>query len=279
MPNKEALRRVISCIRSENMPAQPQSLQDIDVPINLRVTISGEPFLAKEITLGEEKIMIFCTISNLQYLQKADFWIIDGTFKTVPTLFHQMYTIHALVGRENNSRVLPMVYALMTSKSKENYERLFQELIDLGEEADQILAPPVIITDFEQAAINATQVEFPGSIHKGCFFHLCQNFWKKIQALGLAIEYGDSEDFSIKLRHITALAFLPSSEIPNAFDQIKPLMPSNATELIQYFEDNYVHGRIRRRRLRNQVAIRNPPQFPPELWSVYELIENGYPRT
>ena len=125
-------------------------------------------------------------------------------------------------------------------------------------------------------------MEFPDSIHKGCFFHLCQNFWKKIQALGLAIEYGNSEDFSLKLRHITALAFLPSSEIPNAFDQIKPLIPSSAEELVQYFEDNYVHGKIivRRRPLRNQSAVsRNPPQFPPELWSVHELIENGFPRT
>ncbi|CAB4385256.1 unnamed protein product [Rhizophagus irregularis] len=58
-------------------------------------------------------------------------------------------------------------------------------------------------------------------------------------------------------------------------------MPLNAIELVQYFEDNYVHGKIiRRRQLRNnQTVTRNPPQFPPELWSVYELIENGYPRT
>ena len=125
MPNKEALHKQILHVREENMPSQPQSLQAIDVPTNLRVTISGEQFLAKEITLGEDKIMIFCTISNLQHLQNADFWIMDGTFKTVPTLFQQLYTIHAQVGGESNSRVLPMVYALMTSKSKENYERLF----------------------------------------------------------------------------------------------------------------------------------------------------------
>ncbi|CAB4404355.1 unnamed protein product [Rhizophagus irregularis] len=281
MPNKEALRRQISRVRADNMPPQPQTLQDIDVPINLRVTINGEQFLTRDITFDEEKIMIFCPASNLEYLQKANYWIMDGTFKMVPTLFQQMYTIHALVGGNNNSRVLPMVYALMTSKSKESYERLFQGLIEFGEENDQILIPPVIISDFEQASINAVQVEFPDSIQKGCFFHLCQNFWKKIQALELAAEYGESENFSIMLRHITALSFLPPSEIPSAFDQIKPLMPLNAIELVQYFEDNYVHGKIiRRRQLRNnQTVTRNPPQFPPELWSVYELIENGYPRT
>ena len=59
----------------------------------------------------------------------------DGTFKTVPLLFQQMYTIHAPVGGEN-ARVLPLVYALMMGKSEECYTQLFQELISLGEAAD-----------------------------------------------------------------------------------------------------------------------------------------------
>jgi hypothetical protein len=116
MPNKQALRKQITYVRGKNMPSQPQSLQDINVPINLRATISGNQFLAKELEIGDEKIMIFCTESNLQHLQEADYWIMDGTFKTVPTLFLQMYTIHALVGGEDNACVFPMVYALMTSK-------------------------------------------------------------------------------------------------------------------------------------------------------------------
>ena len=103
----------------------------------------------------------------------------DGTFKTVPTLFHQLYTIHAPVGGEDNSRIFPMVYVLMTSRSEEIYKRLFEELFELGEQDgeqdDQDLSPPIIITDFEQAVINAVQSEFPESTHKGCFFHLCQN--------------------------------------------------------------------------------------------------------
>nr|CAG8678882.1 5299_t:CDS:1 [Entrophospora candida] len=278
MPSREALRKRIAHVRNENIPSQPQSLQDIDVPTHLRTTISGEQFLAREIELDEEKIMIFCTTSNLQHLQEANYWIMDGTFKTMPALFQQMYTIHALVGGENNARDFPMVYTLMTSKSEESYRRLFQELVDLGEETGHHLAPPMILTDFEQAAINAAQSEFPGSINKGCFFHLCQNVWRKIQTLGLAIEYSNDEDFSIKLRYLTALAFLPPSEIPDAFDQIRPLLPESAAELAQYFENNYVRGRIRRE-LRNGNVVRSPPLFPPGLWSVHELVGHGHPRT
>ena len=250
MPNRQALRKQINRIRSGNMPSQPRSLQDINIPVNLCTTINGDRFLAKELEIGDEKMIIFCTTSNLQHLQEADYWMMDGTFKTVPTLFMQMYTIHAPVGGINNARVFPLVYTLMTNKTEESYKQLFQELINLGEESGYNLSPPMILTDFEQAAINATHSEFPESINKGCFFHLCQNLWKKIQALGLATEYGNNEDFSLKMRHITALAFLPPSEIPPAFDQIKPLLPSNAEGVIKYFEENYIYGRVRRQ-LRN----------------------------
>jgi hypothetical protein len=59
--------------------------------------------LAKEIEIGEEKMMILSTPSNLLHLQEADYWIMDGTFRTVPTLFQQLYTIHVLVNKGNNS--------------------------------------------------------------------------------------------------------------------------------------------------------------------------------
>jgi hypothetical protein len=277
MPNNEALRKQIHRVRHENMPSQPQTLQAINVPAHLRKTMKGEQFLAREIELDDEKMLMFCTISNLKNLQEAEYWIMDGTFKTVPTLFHQMYSIHAPVGSGDNSSIFPMVYILMTNRSEEIYKRLFEELIDLGEQANLNLSPPIIITDFEQAVINAVQSEFPDSIHKGCFFHLCQSLWRKIQSEGLANEYGTDEDFSIKLRHITALAFLPASEIPPAFDQVKLLLPENANGIIEYFESNYVNGRVRN--LRNRSSRRVQPLFPPEFWSVNYLVELGYPRT
>ena len=57
----------------------------------------------------------------------------DGTFKTVPTLFYQLHTIHAPVGR-GNRRVFPPVHASMTGKSEVMYKRLFQDLNDIADE-------------------------------------------------------------------------------------------------------------------------------------------------
>ena len=77
------------------------------------------------------------------------------------------------------------------------------------------------------------------------------------------------------LRHLFALAFLPPQEIPEAFNILKFEMPYEANEIVQWFEDNYVHGRIRRR-LRNETVIRSAPLFPPQLWSVYNSNEMGF---
>ena len=85
----------------------------------------------------------------------------DGTFKTVPTLFRQLYTIHAMVGTGENAKILPLVYALMTSKTEECYTRLFESLNDFAAENELDLNPQFILTDFEQAAINASKREYP----------------------------------------------------------------------------------------------------------------------
>ncbi|CAG8664278.1 24017_t:CDS:2 [Gigaspora rosea] len=252
MPSNEAIRKQISHARNKNMPTQPQTLENINVLDQLRTTIRGEQFLAKDIEFNNEKIMIFCTSNNLQYLEKARYWLMDGTFKTVPTLFRQLYTIHAIVGGE--------------------------KLINLGYEAGYDLSPPIIITDFEQAVINSIRLNFSNSANKCCFFHLCQSLWRQIQAKGLSIEYGANATFSIKLRQLTAFAFLLSIEIPAAFDQIKPLMPSNATSIVNYFENTYIREEVRQQ-LRNGNIIYDPPTFSLSLWSIFELITHGYPRT
>ncbi|GBC43031.1 uncharacterized protein LOC112591534 [Rhizophagus irregularis DAOM 181602=DAOM 197198] len=278
IPSPNALRRTISRVRKSEMPPQPQNITEINIPESLCHTLHGNIFLVKDYMVGQERILLFTTRENIQHLANALFWIMDGTFKTVPTIFHQMYTIHAPVGAEDNSRILPLVYALMTRKSEVLYRWLFENLIEFAEDNDIELKPQSIITDFELAAINVSRSKFPDTNNKGCFFHLCQNGWRQIQRCGLAIQYGNDEHFSIMVRHLFALAFLPSQEIPAAFNILKPQMPQEANDLVQWFEDNYVLGRIRRE-MRNGHVVRSALPFPPQLWSVYDSIQLGIPRT
>ena len=99
-------------------------------------------------------------------------WLIDGTFKTSPALFYQLYTIHGVHG----GVVVPFVYVYMPGKSEELYTELFTAVRNktYGE-------PEIIISDFEKAAINAAKNVFPATEFFGCLFHLTQNIFRHIQ--------------------------------------------------------------------------------------------------
>ncbi|XP_077534770.1 uncharacterized protein LOC144146716 [Haemaphysalis longicornis] len=70
---------------------------------------------------------------------------------------------------------------------------------------------------------------------------------------------------------LPALAFLPLSEVPDAFDDLLVGWPSCASDLAMYFEDTCIG---RRRRNGIQSAL-----FPPHLWSVHEAVQQNFPRT
>ncbi|KFD64311.1 hypothetical protein M514_09933 [Trichuris suis] len=186
------------------------------VPEELRRTLDGELFLAKD--AGVDRILLFATRANVDKLAHAPVWIMDGTFKTAPMVFYQIYTIHAPVG----SRIFPLVYALMSGKSQALYKHLFEDLVDIAEEYELRPNPQVIMAGLELVTTNAAKSEFQGVVNKACFFHTAQSVWSKIQSSGLASHYSADESFSLKLRRVSALALLPPGEIPAAFDQ--PLM-------------------------------------------------------
>lgn len=277
MPSKDAMRQQIKRVRRQNVMSEPTSLDSLFIPEELKHTLNGEPFLINESEIGNDKILLFTTLANLRKLELAKYWIMDGTFKTVPTIFHQLYSVHAPVGHDTNSRILPLVFALLSSKSKECYIRMFQDLQDYASENNIVLQPDYILTDFEQAAICAVKQEFTTSQSRLCLFHLGQSMWRKVQSVGLSIKYGEDEEFSLLVRHLLALAFLPPEEIPSAFAEIKEQLEieSGTEHLLMWFEDNYVLGRVRKT-LRNGNIIRGLPLFSPELWSVFN---QNIPRT
>lgn len=71
---------------------------------------------------------------------------------------------------------------------------------------------------------------------------------------------------------------MPPDDIPGAFDQLKDHIPTEANQIVQWFEEYYVHGRARRT-LRDGNVIRAQPLFPPDFWSVIDNIEYAFPRT
>jgi hypothetical protein len=132
------------------------------LPESFRVIIVGEPSLICDNKDAENRMMIFATKEFLGYLLSSNTRFADGTFKTAPQLFQQLFTIHFL----RNSKAYPAVYALLSNKLESTYVEMLQKLKII----DDNLNPDTVITDFEKASINAFKTVFPDIKNKGCFF-------------------------------------------------------------------------------------------------------------
>ena len=95
--------------------------------------MKGENFVLADATVDtDERIRIIiigtCTEAGFRLLAKSTVWYGDGTFSIAAVHFYQLYTIHGIV----LGQLLPLVYCLMTKKSKSTYELLFETYKDVA---------------------------------------------------------------------------------------------------------------------------------------------------
>ena len=70
--------------------------------------------------------------------------------------------------------------------------------------------PETVIADIELAIKQAIQLNCPTSTYKGCYYYFCQAIMRKIQNIGLQIQYKQNMDQLKWFIHRTAaLAFVP----------------------------------------------------------------------
>ncbi|KAL4113853.1 hypothetical protein QTP88_017414 [Uroleucon formosanum] len=134
-----------------------------------------------------------------------------------------------------------------------------------------------IMIDFEQPFTLAFKDVFPNSEIKGYFFHFQQCIWCKIQENGLQNMYAEYAEFSLQIRHLCALAFVPIDKSVQYFNE---LIESNyyveneniLSPMISYFEDTWIVRPNRRNG-------RRPPMFSVNMWNCYESVIQDLPRT
>lgn len=180
---------------------------------------------------------MFSTLKNLELLQNGKFWFADGTFSCTPKCFTQLYTIHSIIDTD----VVPLVYVLLPDKTEDTYCRMFTALNSIKSN----LKPKLFMLDFEKAAMNAVVHVYPDTQVKGCFFHLGQSFWRHIQSLGLQKNYSEDPEFSLCLRKLLALAYVPENKFIHYFELLlnTKFYEKNEniiTKLVDYFEDTYI---------------------------------------
>ena len=110
--------------RKEVAPAIPNCREDIILPTEFTVTETGDNFLMFDSGPIPNRILIFSTTSNINLLAMSQHWYADGTFKVVPPLFEQLYTIHGL----QDNVAVPLIYALLPNKTEETYLTLLREI-------------------------------------------------------------------------------------------------------------------------------------------------------
>ena len=162
-------------------------------------------------------MLVFASTTTLKALASSEKWHGDGTFKTSPKLFYQNYILFA---RYNKFRVLPCVYAFLTSKDSDDYRLLFSCIKEACEKLNIAINPKSILIDFEAAVQKAAKLEFPGIKVKGCFFHFCQAIYKKLVELGLKTLYSTNSDVKMWVEKLMALSLVPLDQIEDGLEYL-----------------------------------------------------------
>lgn len=128
LPERQNLLRTIRRRQCRHRPPLPSDLSTLTIPEPYNRTLRNEVFLQYNMGYGtNERILIFYAPRALEYLCRSKYWICDGTFKTVPSQFYQLYAIHGII----HGNMFPLVYALTSRKTQETYQEIFNELKEL----------------------------------------------------------------------------------------------------------------------------------------------------
>lgn len=127
MPNRKAILQRIRRARSACYPPEPENPEVVSLMHPWDKTVDGVQFLLKNgVSEDGGHVLIFATMKDLRVLCASELVLGDGTFKTVPKQYSQLYTLHAWSSNDPNSRrIIPLVYILATKKSEETYHFIF----------------------------------------------------------------------------------------------------------------------------------------------------------
>ena len=162
------------------MPPLPTSQEIISIPDEFSLTQRGTPIIAfNDMMPCGNRMLILASSEQIKALSEVDMVFADGTFKTCPSLFKQVYIIR---GQLHNGQRLVLVFALLPNKLQSTYSFLLRKLRTLVMAQTGISwSPRVIMTDFESGIMPAVRAEIPTAIHKGCYFHYTKAMFRKIQ--------------------------------------------------------------------------------------------------
>ena len=270
LPKKATLSRALRLHRQQAGKSGEASMPPVPLDCNFIIPPRFADFVMFDSGPSEDRMIIFGCHELLDGLARAPIWLADGTFKVVPSLFFQLYTLHFQFVNGINPAAL---YCLLKNKTRATYDRLIDEVLRLIPAS----APTLILTDFEIAAMSAFREKIPTARVTGCYFHLAQSVLRKVNEVGLKVDYETRDEVRCAIRCLAALSHVPVEDVCEAFDLLVESMPTvdHLDEVVTYFEHTYIRGR----RLRGRGDNYGQPLFSIESWNQTESAAHGIART
>jgi hypothetical protein len=158
----------------------------------------------------------------------------------------------------------------MQRKTQDAYEELLRTVMQGCSRIHQLDPDPhTVVTDFELSAMFAVRNVLGEAVTThGCFYHLTQSTWRKIQDLGLQSAYRSDDDIRLFVGMLDGLAYLPVNDVTEGYRFLKTTAPSGLVPLVEYFGETYVTGTTKTTQTGRTRTI--PPRFPPTTWNVHE---------
>lgn len=111
--------------REANRPRQkigPENLKGLN--FDLRPKCIPPNFLKSDLRIINRHHSIFASPEKLLTLNRACTWYIDNTFKIIRKSFTQLLTINAFVRSGDCAKQVPLVFALMSERTMNDYEQV-----------------------------------------------------------------------------------------------------------------------------------------------------------
>ncbi|KAL8615783.1 hypothetical protein ACOMHN_040278 [Nucella lapillus] len=253
IPNQRStdyLGRIANYHRQQSRPCHPQ-----DLGFELDMCHWPDQFEDPvDITVGNKRHVLFFSKQQLTLLSQAKRWYADGTFKVVRAPFTQLWSIHAFVCVEDQTKQLPLAFAIMSGKRRRGYLAVLWALKQELRRRDLSWNLECVTMDFEAAAWAAFRAAFPEVDVRGCSFHWGQAVWRHMQEQGMQHAYQNDPAFHSYCRQLLALPYLPWEKIDGNLAELEgEATTEGQRRLCTYIHQTWIESAV----------------WPPSNWSCF----------
>ncbi|KAL3125147.1 hypothetical protein niasHT_002816 [Heterodera trifolii] len=190
----------------------------------------------------DESVLIYDSreMRLLSMLKQNRRWSLDGTFRSAPKPWTQVFVIGCYV----NNRMVVAAQALLPGKASKYYAEVLQQL----KRSIDPIRPIKVMCDFETGMLKAMRHVFPSCERSGCNFHMAQALFRKARSMGIFHLFAENNAEALSqrksvhktFRSVLSLALIPPLYIRQAFTTIINEAPFGVQGWLAYFGKNYI---------------------------------------